>query len=456
MAIAERTEERRPSVRQSAGAVAARALPLPLALLLPLLIFSSFLTASKFIPGIRNNAGPFEVVAAILILAFLLYYRKPRLRLRGHPIIAVVGLMFAAAALSQLNVPPAQARMGLIQTVILLFLLAFLFALYNLVLHYGVQPVRILRWITYAVLVVGPWVMIEGMQAEADIQAAGPFRNRAHMASYMLTAFWLVMLFALWPHRFRRDRWFGHGALILTLYAISVSGRRSVYLALFVGLATLAVGWLAANRGRRLAALRTAAVAVGFLTFFYTSGALFSSRAEFFQERVSLIGHRLEQALAANPNERSEEDSFFLLQRQGVRQAFYEHPILGIGWGAFAKSRYSPTGHEVHSTPLRFVAELGLTGVCLYATLMVLLLAGSVRLFVAMRRTPYGATYLALMVALWSLSLSYLYNRHITERTFWLLLLVYLVLEAFAGAWKRRAGPTPRVAAARAPVAVRA
>ena len=84
--------------------------------------------------------------------------------------------------------------------------------------------------------------------------------------------------------------------------------------------------------------------------------------------------------------------SFFILQREGVKQAFRNSPILGIGWGGFPKSRYSPTGHEVHSTPLRFLAELGAIGLGLYLAMMGILLGGSYRLFRAMRRTPYSAS----------------------------------------------------------------
>jgi O-antigen ligase len=140
------------------------------------------------------------------------------------------------------------------------------------------------------------------------------------------------------------------------------------------------------------------------------------------------------------------DENFVALQRKGVLQAFNEHPLFGIGWGGFWESRYSPTGHEVHSTPLRFLAELGLVGVALYGTFVILLLTTTARLSALMRRSPYGASYLALAVALWSLCVSYTYNRHLTERTFWLLLAVLFTLEAFARRWQaaqRRAAAGP-------------
>jgi hypothetical protein len=144
-----------------------------------------------------------------------------------------------------------------------------------------------------------------------------------------------------------------------------------------------------------------------------------------------MIGERIRLA-TGSAEEVAEEDNFFLLQRQGVAMAFRDSPVLGIGWGGFPKSRFSPTGHEVHSTPLRFLAELGLVGFALYLSLLGYLLIRSVQLFLAMRASRYGPVYLSLAVALWSLSVSWVYNRHITERTFAILLVVFLAMEHFA------------------------
>ena len=126
------------------------------------------------------------------------------------------------------------------------------------------------------------------------------------------------------------------------------------------------------------------------------------------------------------------EKGFFALQRQGVRLAFITHPIVGIGWGGFAKSHYSPTGHEVHSTPLRFLAETGIVGFSLYVLFMLTLTSSVWRGFLLMRRTPFGNSYLALAVGFSSLLVSYAYNRHVTERTFWLLMGVIFAMELFS------------------------
>jgi hypothetical protein len=49
-----------------------------------------------------------------------------------------------------------------------------------------------------------------------------------------------------------------------------------------------------------------------------------------------------------------------------------------------------------------------------------------------MRKTEYGNAYMVLAVGLTSLTVSYAYNRHVTERTFWLLLAVIFAAELFA------------------------
>ncbi len=66
---------------------------------------------------------------------------------------------------------------------------------------------------------------------------------------------------------------------------------------------------------------------------------------------------------------------------------------------------------------------------------MAYLLANSAQLFLRMRASPFGGSYLALALAFWTMSISYVYNRHISERTFWLLLAVMLAQEAFARWW---------------------
>ena len=171
---------------------------------------------------------------------------------------------------------------------------------------------------------------------------------------------------------------------------------------------------------------------VGFLTVLALVGRQYTTQLEFFFNRVNMIDDRLAMASGtSDAPEEDEEDNFIVAQRLGVLRAFRDHPLIGIGWGGFADSDYSPTGHEVHSTPLRYLAELGVIGVILYGGFLSYLLFGSLKLFFLARKTPYQLSVLVLTIALWSLATSWAYNRHITERTFWLLLAVYASIETF-------------------------
>jgi O-antigen ligase len=141
-----------------------------------------------------------------------------------------------------------------------------------------------------------------------------------------------------------------------------------------------------------------------------------------------MIDTRLEAATTFT-GEGEYSESFSALQYRGIFRAFRENPVLGIGWGGFFESEYSLTGHEVHSTPLRFLAETGLVGFLLYLCFVFRLLYRSFKLWLASRRTVYQFPALILFIAFCSASLSAYYNRQVTERTFWLLLVIFMGFE---------------------------
>jgi len=424
-------------------------IPGPLGWLFIAQIFTVFFTGVRILPGIRNNFGPFEIIGAILIVSYLVIRTgKPR-RLSIHPIIRIQTALAVLAALSLLWFQGPSLRLGIVQILILVFQLLFVLVTFNFMLDYQVSPEKLLRLVTFSALIIGPWILISGLGSELAIQESGPFRNRAHMANYMLTAFWLVLLFNSWPGITKRERLLSYLALASTLYPIAISGRRSVYLSLIFGLIGIGFSLLVAARGRRRTALLAAIVVFGSIGLMYVFGPRWLPQLEFFQNRVSSINERLEMAVGNSDS--GPGQNFFEMQRTGVLSAFRDYPVTGIGWGAFYNSRYSPSGHEVHSTPMRFLAELGLIGFGLYAALMGILLLGSLRIIGMVRDTAYRTPAVILAVALWSLAISFVYNRHITERTFWLLLLFYLTFEAFARtiAWREQRGGTTRRPVAR-------
>ncbi len=412
-------------------------------LMLPALVFSAFLTETKFIPGIRNNIGPFEVFGWIVGLTVLLTYGRS---LKTTTVTKLVAAILLVAAASLVNLAPHRFLPAAVQIGVLVFLLVFLVTMQNLGIKFHMSPGYILLLVTLSVAVIGPWIVIQGVQSADNVIAVGPFRNRVHMGNYMLTAFWLVVMYFFWPNRHRFKQALCAVGVFLTLYTVAISGRRSVYLSALIGLAVLSTAFLVA-RGRRIAMAWIALFAVGSMVVLYRYGQDYLPRLDFFRSRIVMIDDRLESALGITEDEAMKK-SFMMLQREGVMRAFRDHPLLGIGWAGFGETHYSPTGHEVHSTPLRFLAETGLIGLTLYVSLMFYLLRSSLFLFLRMRRTPFGPSYLVLAIALWSLSVSYLYNRHITERTFYLLLAVYLLMETMAGREAGTEGPNPQREAA--------
>lgn len=411
-----------PNLRGDSLASSTRKTPTEYRLLLGSLGLAAFLTQVRFIPMIKNNVGPFELVGGVLIAVFVLFARTESRLLHPPPVRVLAAILFIGLV-SQINIPDSREMNGLVNVTILAFLYLFLLVTYNLIRQYQIGPDRLLIYVCRALLVVGPWILYQGIGSTAAVQEVGPFRNRAHMGSYMLTAFWMALMLAQWPGIRKRERIVAYAGIAMTLYAIAVSGRRSVYLSLFIGLTVLAIAFLAAQRGKRASFFVTGAFAVAILVLLYQYGPSHMPQLAFFKERVGMIDDRLDAVLAVSEDE-AREESFFALQRAGVRMAFTAHPFVGIGWGGFAKSHYSPTGHEVHSTPLRFLAETGLIGLALYAALLFVLLKSVAQSFFRARGTPFANSFLVLGVGLSSLVISYLYNRHVTERTFWLLLVV--------------------------------
>ncbi len=397
-------------------------IPTDYRLLLGALGLAAFLTQVRFIPMIKNNIGPFELVGGVLILVFGLSARTARPLLHPPVVRVLAGILLVGLA-SQINISELRATTGLVHVTILAFLYLFLLVTHNLIRQYGIGPDRVLIYVCQALLIVGPWIIYQGISSPEAVQEVGPFRNRAHMASYMLTAFWMSLMLAQWPGIRKRERIVAYAGIAMTLYAVAVSGRRSVYLSLFIGLAVLVIAFLVAQRGKRSSFFVAGAFALAVLALMYQYGPRYMPQLAFFQERVAMIDDRLDAALAISEDE-ARDQSFFALQRAGVLMAFRAHPILGIGWGGFAKSHYSPTGHEVHSTPMRFLAETGLIGVSLYVALLLVLLRSVGQSFLRAKGTPFANSFLVLGVGLSSMMISYLYNRHVTERTFWLLLVV--------------------------------
>jgi O-antigen ligase len=430
----------------NATGAAGLALPLPLRVLLIAAAGSAFFTGTRFFGGIANNFGIFEVVATLLIVSFAAYVAKGRLRVRLHAVSAVALVMDFVCALSLAWLPPVSFGLGVVHVLILLFLTAVLIVVHNLLILKASNLPAFLLVLAVCAVGVGVWILVAGLQTSDPVTASGPFRNRAHMGLHLLTILWLVMVFAAWRGRAWHERMLAVAAIPLLLYAIAGAGRRSVFLSLFIGLLFLAVALVVFGRIRRTAVVALVLAAIGFLYWYYEVASEFSARALFFRQRVSLISSRIDMATTTRKESGPIDDNFLLLQREGAILAFSERPFFGIGWGGFLKSTYNATGHEMHPTPLRFLAETGLVGLIAYVGFVAALLFTALRTAARARATPQALPAVVLAVSSVALLFSWVYNRHIHERTFWFLAAVILAFEHYVNRWlavfgRRSIGP---------------
>ncbi|MCC7162719.1 MAG: O-antigen ligase family protein [Anaerolineae bacterium] len=402
--------------------------PLVMYVILAGLAFSAFLTGTKLLPFLANNVGVFEVLIVGLGLVMVVYMFREEAPIRFNRMIGLVAAIATVGLVSQFAVPQERLGITFVQMLIPFSLLLFAVVMYNLFVVDPGALVFFLRCLAYGGAAIGVWLFVDQIQSPGDINAAGPFRNRAHAGIYLFAAFWFVVVYLFLPNRPRIDALVLYPSLALALYGIAVAGRRSVYIALIVGLATLGLGLFLLRGTDRFKSLVAPLLIVLIATGLYFVGSEFVPQLRFFQVRVAMVGTRVETFYSAYSDlsdaEVEDSDDFITLQRKGGIQAFSDHPLLGIGYGGFYASEYSPTGHEMHSTPLKFLAETGLVGFLLYVALMGVLIGTSVKTFLAARGGPYQLSALMLLVAIVAGGVSYIYNRQMTDRTFWILLVL--------------------------------
>lgn len=116
-----------------------------------------------------------------------------------------------------------------------------------------------------------------------------------------------------------------------------------------------------------------------------------------------------------------------------IKKVLEDSPLNGVGLGRFLQTDYQirPRAYEIHSTPLQFLAETGFIGFFSYLLFMVYYLFLGIQNVLRAWRTQWRDYYAILCIAAFSLPLSYMYNRHLRERTFWLFLLLLYAGQCF-------------------------
>ena len=120
---------------------------------------------------------------------------------------------------------------------------------------------------------------------------------------------------------------------------------------------------------------------------------------------------------------------FLGMQIDATLASFHQHPLIGIGYGRFIQSDYHPfiRGYEIHSTILQFIAETGIIGAATYLVFMGYFFVLAFKNFWTSRKTIWEGFQTVIFFGFICLIPSYLYNRHLRERTFWIFIaIIYL------------------------------
>lgn len=406
-----------------------RRMPGFLHVLLVLLTFSIFLSETKFIPSIRNNIGMFEMSSLLVMFAVLVYFFRNSLQIYAHPLILLMGLWFVVALLSLVNIHAVTFTLSTVAVIIVLFQFVFTLALFNILTFFPSSLRYLLRYILISATIIGLWVLVEQLADPENYLAVGPFRNRSHAGIYMMSVFWMVLVYRFWPGIATWEKVLSYPALGLIAYTMAASLRQSVYTSMIVGLVGLLFSFVLIRGRERFNLSAIMLLLFSLLAVLFLVGGSYLSSLYLFKRETLSLENRWALVLASSDDPEFEE-SFDAKQRQGAIHAFFDHPVLGIGWMGFYRSEYSDKGHELHSTPLRFVAELGVFGIAIYVSFLWIVLSGAVRLFLRAKRTPYQLSSYVLMVGLFTQVISHYYNRMFTDRPYWILLVVFLVFEA--------------------------
>lgn len=399
---------------------------------LAILIFSAYMTETKFIPEIKHNVGAFEVASLLFAPVAIAYILSRGIKLKFHPLTMLIGVITFVAAFSVFQIPESRQFNGFINVVILVFMFLFTFVLFNFVRVNQRHFYLLLRFIGYSSFIVSLWVIADGIGTGGSINAAGPFRNRAHAGIYMLTSSWIILMNICWPKTSWKTKLLFYVALATSFYCVAVAGRRSVYVAFTFGVIVLTMSSVFLFGKFRTQMLTPIAIALTLLGYLAATRGDEWNPLNFFKTRVAMVAPKLQKAVGYDEDEdQILDESFFTMQRHAAIEAWKDHPIFGIGWGGFYLSTYSPTGHELHTTPFRFLAELGSVGFILYLCFLYRLFWGALKTALASRKTDYQLVALVLAVAIASSFISSIYNRQVTERTFWLLLVVFMSFESF-------------------------
>lgn len=245
----------------------------------------------------------------------------------------------------------------------------------------------------------------------------GSFRTTGQLAVFALTTSFVVLAYLLHPQQTKRMKFF-LGILFTSLLLCAVLAQRSSIIP------SLALGFLLTlayfTRRSKATLLRYLAVFIFIMGTVYT----FVKVNPNLYPRIFLKTiERIESITSAGPT------SFVNEQAHAALTALKDAPLFGIGQGRFIYSQYQIPirGFELHSTPFQVLAETGVFGTFAYLLFMGYFYFLAFQNLRLAWNTKWQDFYAVLFLGFISFSLSYLYNRHMRERTFWLFIaLIYI------------------------------
>jgi len=359
------------------------------------------------------------------------------------PLHSLILAFFLSVTFSMLGLDSTNYSIPLVELLILLYSIIFCFAADQVIDNEHDLEKVITAWMLGAAT-----MSIVGMHDVFAIVFGGTrwfwtsdsyaivatFRMTGQVAEYCLPTFFLAVAYSScgWLSLRKRALLWSLAAAMVVL--IIFSSRRSEFASLVIGAAFFLI-----SRIRQPS--RIISYSLIFLLTLSVPAVLLNYNPE---AKEHLMG-RLRILLPSDDQSawvKTETDDFIRSNFGGALDAFVDKPLVGIGYGAFEKSEYSEFNAEVHSMPLRILAECGLVGFIAYAAFMLALLYYAFQNILLARNTRWNNFSTLLFASLLALQVNYLYNQAVRHRPFLLLVAIVIALHRILAQRKfsRKAG----------------
>ena len=259
-------------------------------------------------------------------------------------------------------------------------------------------------------------------------RTSATFRTTGQLGVYLFTTFWIVLASYFRPDTSKKYRF----ALLLVMLGIVIvslfASRRSAFASFFVSAGVFTLINLRNPKQINLRNPKQIALWTGLILciVFIILGVLNINEdfSRYFSNRIAVL----------QPT-KMKQVPFIQTQIGETSRAFWENPVLGIGFGGFRNSRYDSTGNEIHSAPTQMLIETGIIGFLVYLFFLGMLLKLAYENAFTLDNPKWSQFSSVIFAALFGLYTSALYNRHLRERSFWVLIGIIVCINRLAK-WK--------------------